>query len=79
MTMAPCLKIELIFKHSCVEKCVDKFAKVNQRLMKTYVEVQSKINEKRMIEYENQLKQAEAESQAQQPETQQEPIIEAKN
>jgi len=51
--------------------------------MKTYVEVQSKINEKRMIEYENQLKQAEAESQEQQqlvqPETQQEPFIEAKN
>lgn len=44
---------------SCVGYCVDKFAKVNQRIMGTYVEVQSKINNKRMQEYEVQMKQAE--------------------
>lgn len=48
------------FQDSCVSVCVDKFAKVNQRLMTTYVEVQSSINEKRMIEYENQIKEADA-------------------
>lgn len=40
--------------------CVDKFANVNQRMMTTYVEVQGTINERRMKEYEEQLKQAEA-------------------
>jgi hypothetical protein len=34
--------------------------------MGTYVEVQSRINEKRMQEYENQIKEAEAAQQAQQ-------------
>lgn len=38
--------------------CVDKFANVNQRMMGTYVEVQSEINERRMKEYEEQLKKA---------------------
>lgn len=64
--------------------CVDKFAKVNQRLMSTYVEVQSSINEKRMAEYENQIKEAEAQAiAAQQQEQQQletqEPVIETAN
>lgn len=48
------------FKDACVRVCVDKFANVNQRMMGTYVEVQGTINERRMKEYEEQLKQAEA-------------------
>jgi Tim10/DDP family zinc finger len=46
----------------CILNCVDKFAKVNQRMMTTYVEVQSSINEKRMEEYEKQLKENEAQA-----------------
>lgn len=50
-------------------------------MMGTYVEVQSKINEKRMVEYENQLKEAEAQALAAQAEQQQivetTPIVEA--
>lgn len=45
--------------------------------MGTYVEVQGKINEKRMAEYENQLKEAEAQAQAQQLQVQVEPVVEA--
>lgn len=45
--------------------------------MTTYVEVQSKINEKRMVEYENQIKIAEAA--AQQQLVQPEPDIEVNN
>jgi hypothetical protein len=36
--------------------CVDKFAKVNQRMMGTYVEVQGRINDNRMKEYEANMK-----------------------
>lgn len=72
----------LIFKDTCIKICVDKFAKVNQRLMTTYVEVQSKINEKRMVEYENQMKAAEAAAQQEvppPPETEPQPVIEVSN
>jgi len=47
-----------------VRHCVDKFASVNQRLMGTYIEVQSSINEKRMADYEQQMKEAELAAQA---------------
>lgn len=71
--------------------CVDKFAKVNQRLMTTYVECQTKINDKRMKEYEQQLKDAEALATQQQQEQEQQqqltepeltepaPVVEAVN
>ena len=36
---------------------MDKFANTNQAIMKTYVEVQSVINEKRMEDYNAQLQQ----------------------
>lgn len=36
---------------------MDKYANTNQAIMKTYVEVQSVINEKRMAEYNSQLQQ----------------------
>jgi mitochondrial import inner membrane translocase subunit TIM10B len=70
-----------LFQNSCILYCVDKFAKVNQRLMGTYVEVQSKINEKRMVEYENQLKAAEelAKQQQQEQLAQAQPTVEATN
>lgn len=57
-----------IFQNSCLLNCVDKFAKVNQRMMGTYVEVQSRINENRMREYEENLKKAEELAQQQQAE-----------
>lgn len=40
-----------------MRNCVDKFANTNQLVMKTYVEVQSKINEKRMEEFTKQQEQ----------------------
>lgn len=49
----------MYFQNSCLLNCVDKFAKVNQRMMGTYVEVQSRINETRMKEYEDNLRKAE--------------------
>lgn len=63
---------------SCIAFCVDKFAKTNQRMMTTYIEVQSSINEKRMQEYENQIKEAEALA-AQQQATEPVPLVEATN
>lgn len=47
--------------------------------MGTYVEVQSRINEKRMKEYETQLKEAEALAVQQQQEQLEAPVIEASN
>lgn len=52
--------------------------------MSTYVEVQSSINERRMAEYENQIKEAEAQAIAAQQQAQQEletqnPVAEAAN
>ncbi|CAO1401846.1 unnamed protein product [Diamesa hyperborea] len=41
---------------SCIIHCVNKFANVNQRLMGTYVEIQTQLNTKRMAEYEENLK-----------------------
>lgn len=60
-------------ENECVAVCVDKFAKVNQRMMTTYVEVQSAINEKRMKEYEAQLKESQAQA-AQQEVASAEPV-----
>ncbi|KAL5276921.1 TIMM10B family protein [Megaselia abdita] len=37
---------------SCVDKCVNKFARFNQKMMSVYVEVQTNINAKRMQEAE---------------------------
>lgn len=65
---------------SCISFCVDKFAQTNQRMMTTYVEVQSRINEKRMQEYENQMKEAEALAAQQQLQAAEpEPLVEAAN
>lgn len=41
---------------SCLDKCVQKFARVNQRVMNVYVEVQSAINVRRMAEIEEAAK-----------------------
>lgn len=48
--------------------CVDKYANTNQMIMKTYVEVQSVINEKRMAEYNAQQQQLELQQQQQKQE-----------
>ncbi|KAL7744517.1 hypothetical protein ACLKA6_017040 [Drosophila palustris] len=37
---------------TCVDRCVTKFARFNQNMMKSYVDVQTKINAKRMEEAE---------------------------
>ncbi|XP_034664025.1 mitochondrial import inner membrane translocase subunit Tim10B [Drosophila subobscura] len=37
---------------SCVDRCVTKFARFNQSMMKVYVDVQTTINTKRMQEVE---------------------------
>ncbi|TDG41966.1 hypothetical protein AWZ03_011612 [Drosophila navojoa] len=39
---------------TCVDRCVTKFARFNQNMMKSYVDVQTKINAKRMEEVEQQ-------------------------
>lgn len=46
--------------------CVDKFAKVNQRMMKTYVECQGRLNDSRMEEYEENIKNQEEQARIQQ-------------
>ncbi|XP_055528291.1 mitochondrial import inner membrane translocase subunit Tim10B [Wyeomyia smithii] len=38
----------------CSEACVGKFTNVNQRLMQVYVGVQGAINQRRMVEFEEQ-------------------------
>jgi hypothetical protein len=43
--------------------------------MGTYVEVQSRINEKRMVEYENQIKAAEELAQQQQQDQLAQPVV----
>ena len=35
-----------------MERCVNKFARFNQSMMSTYVEVQTEINQKRLLEAE---------------------------
>lgn len=54
-----------------MKHCVDKFANTNQLIMKTYVEVQGKINERRMEDYNRQIQQQQQqqENQALQTET----------
>lgn len=49
-----------------MRNCVDKYANTNQQIMKTYVEVQGKINEKRMEEYTKQQELLEKQAQEQQ-------------
>lgn len=39
---------------ACLDKCVQKFTRVNQRIMNVYVEVQTGINERRVAEMEAQ-------------------------
>lgn len=48
-----------------MRNCVDKFANANQLVMKTYVEVQGKINEKRMEEFTKQQELLEKQTQEQ--------------
>ncbi|KAG5671976.1 hypothetical protein PVAND_002140 [Polypedilum vanderplanki] len=63
-------------ENSCINHCVDKFANTNQLIMKTYVEVQGKINEKRMEDFNNQIKQQEEQNnQAQQVDTNTQAVI----
>ncbi|XP_030568512.1 mitochondrial import inner membrane translocase subunit Tim10B [Drosophila novamexicana] len=47
----------------CVDRCVTKFARFNQNMMKSYVDVQTKINAKRMEEVEQNAKQLEQQQQ----------------
>lgn len=46
------------YESNCLDKCVAKFSNVNQRIMGTYVQEQSAINERRMKEMEEQVKAA---------------------
>ncbi|XP_070503344.1 mitochondrial import inner membrane translocase subunit Tim10B-like [Chironomus tepperi] len=64
----------------CVRNCVDKYANANQLVMKTYVEVQGKINEKRMEEFtkqqellQNQVQEQQIESNSQITQTEEKP------
>lgn len=45
---------------SCVDKCVEKYARVNQRILGVYMEVQQVINDKRVKEMEEMQKKLEA-------------------
>lgn len=47
-------------EESCLDKCIDKFSNVNQRVMAAYVHDQAIINERRMKEMEQQMKANEA-------------------
>ncbi|CAD6991686.1 mitochondrial import inner membrane translocase subunit Tim10B [Ceratitis capitata] len=44
---------------ACIDRCVTKFARFNQKMMNVYVEVQSEINQRRMEELEANQKQLE--------------------
>ncbi|XP_067646061.1 mitochondrial import inner membrane translocase subunit Tim10B [Eurosta solidaginis] len=46
-------------ENTCIDRCVNKFARFNQEMMNVYVEVQSDINQKRMQEIEANQKQLE--------------------
>ncbi|XP_036233151.2 mitochondrial import inner membrane translocase subunit Tim10B [Bactrocera oleae] len=44
-------------ENTCIDKCVTKFARFNQKMMNVYVEVQTDINQKRIQELETTQKQ----------------------
>ncbi|XP_053957815.1 mitochondrial import inner membrane translocase subunit Tim10B [Anastrepha ludens] len=44
-------------ENTCIDRCVVKFARFNQKMMNVYVEVQSDINQKRIQELEANQKQ----------------------
>ncbi|ALC49548.1 Tim9b, partial [Drosophila busckii] len=50
-------------EETCVDRCVTKFARFNQNMMKVYVDVQTKINAKRMEEAEDAAKKLEQQQQ----------------
>ncbi|XP_034489966.1 mitochondrial import inner membrane translocase subunit Tim10B [Drosophila innubila] len=50
-------------ERTCVDRCVTKFARFNQNMMKSYVDVQTKINAKRMEEAEQLAKKLEQQQQ----------------
>lgn len=37
-----------LFQLSCVDRCVNKFSRINQKIMQVYVNVQAQINQRRM-------------------------------
>lgn len=45
---------------SCVDQCVEKYARVNQRILGVYMEVQQDINAKRIAEMEEMQKKLDA-------------------
>lgn len=57
------------YESNCLDKCVAKFSNVNQRIMGTYVQEQSAINERRMKEMEEQIKTAGIQATASSPST----------
>ncbi|XP_011203047.2 mitochondrial import inner membrane translocase subunit Tim10B [Bactrocera dorsalis] len=44
-------------ENTCIDRCVTKFARFNQKMMNVYVEVQTDINQKRIKELETTQKQ----------------------
>ncbi|XP_030373656.1 mitochondrial import inner membrane translocase subunit Tim10B [Scaptodrosophila lebanonensis] len=50
-------------EETCVDRCVTKFARFNQNMMKVYVDVQTTINNKRMEELEENAKKLEQQQQ----------------
>lgn len=52
----------------CVDRCVTKFARFNQNMMKVYVDVQTTINAKRMEEMEENARKAEQQQREQEKE-----------
>ncbi|EDW56180.1 mitochondrial import inner membrane translocase subunit Tim10B isoform X1 [Drosophila sechellia] len=52
----------------CVDRCVTKFARFNQNMMKVYVDVQTTINAKRMEEMEEDARKAEQQQREQEKE-----------
>lgn len=47
-------------ENSCVEKCVEKYARTNQRILGVYMEVQQDINTKRVKEMDEMQKKLDA-------------------
>ncbi|XP_052855561.1 mitochondrial import inner membrane translocase subunit Tim10B [Drosophila gunungcola] len=61
----------------CVDRCVTKFARFNQNMMKVYVDVQTTINAKRMEEVEENARKAQQQQQKEQEKEQEQRLKEA--
>ncbi|XP_037952723.1 mitochondrial import inner membrane translocase subunit Tim10B [Teleopsis dalmanni] len=61
-------------EHTCVDSCVTKFARFNQKMMNVYIEVQTEINQRRIRELEESQNGLQREVGSQEPQGTAEPV-----